>query len=185
MAQATDPICGMQVDTESALSLTQDGETHFFCCAGCREKFATTSLPQRHTCCHDKPPQLHTVTTKKDDGRLYTCPMHPEVEQIGPGSCPKCGMDLEPKTVSLDEEDDGTAADMTRRFWVGLSLSVPLLVIDDGPDGRDSPWIIGYRLRAPVGFNYCLPRQWSCGAVGRCWFVAGNRWCIAVPTCLR
>ncbi|TWU30243.1 heavy metal translocating P-type ATPase [Bythopirellula polymerisocia] len=139
MAQATDPICGMQVDTETALSLTLDGTTHFFCGAGCRDKFAkqqpvSAEKPaEGHSCCHDKPAQQRTGTSKKNDGRLYTCPMHPEVEQVGPGSCPKCGMDLEPKTVSLDEEDDGTAADMSRRFWVGVALSVPLLVLTMGP----------------------------------------------------
>jgi Cu+-exporting ATPase len=64
---------------------------------------------------------------------IYTCPMHPEIEQAGPGSCPICGMDLEPKTVAAAEEDDSDLLSMTRRFWVSLALSVPLLAIAMGP----------------------------------------------------
>ncbi len=135
MPQATDPICGMQVDTEKALSLNVDGTTHYFCSAGCRDRFAKTSAEApvvEHSCCHEKPKQPK-ATPQRDDGRIYTCPMHPEIEKVGPGSCPKCGMDLEPKTVSAEEEDDGAEADMTRRFWVGVVLSVPLLILTMGP----------------------------------------------------
>ncbi len=141
MGQVTDPICGMQVDTETALSLSEGGSTYYFCSAGCRDRFAnqqdnspaTDQHSEGHACCREKPPRQVTVSTKSDDRRLYTCPMHPEVEQVGPGSCPKCGMDLEPKTVSDEEQDDGTDADMSRRFWIGVTLSVPLLVLTMGP----------------------------------------------------
>ena len=65
---------------------------------------------------------------------IYTCPMHPEIEQVGPGDCPICGMDLEPKVVDMaDDGEDKQYADMKRRFWVGVALSVPLLVIAMGP----------------------------------------------------
>ncbi|QEG37666.1 heavy metal translocating P-type ATPase [Bythopirellula goksoeyrii] len=146
MDQATDPICGMQVDTETALSLTEDGTTHYFCSAGCRDRFAkqhaTDQQSDEHSCCHDKP-QQRDAATQGNNTRLYTCPMHPEIEQVGPGSCPKCGMDLEPKTVSAEEEEDGTADDMSRRFWVGVALSVPLLILTMGPmvGLRMDPWL--------------------------------------------
>ena len=65
-----------------------------------------------------------------DDGRIYTCPMHPEVEQVGPGSCPKCGMDLEPKEVGVEEE--GEPDEMTPRFWVSALLTVPVFVLSMG-----------------------------------------------------
>ena len=70
----------------------------------------------------------------KQTRTVYTCPMHPEIEQVGPGDCPICGMDLEPKTVDVsDNGDDEQLTDMTRRFWVGVALSVPLLIIAMGP----------------------------------------------------
>lgn len=144
MAQATDPICGMQVDTESAIVLSEGPSTFYFCSLGCRDRFAAQqndAAPKvfqtedgEIDCCHsDSSERVETRPTGSDGARIYTCPMHPEVEQVGPGSCPKCGMDLEPKTVSLDEEDDGTEGDMTRRFWVGVALSLPLLVLTMGP----------------------------------------------------
>ncbi len=91
-----------------------------------------------HSCCHDHPKaeQHGTNVQAQDPDRqtVYTCPMHPEVEQIGPGSCPICGMDLEPKFI--DTSDDGEQAqyrDMLHRFWIGVVLSLPLLVIAMGP----------------------------------------------------
>ncbi|MEE8276268.1 MAG: heavy metal-binding domain-containing protein, partial [Alphaproteobacteria bacterium] len=65
-------------------------------------------------------------------GAIYTCPMHPEIEQVGPGACPNCGMALEPREVSLAEEAHPELVDMTRRFWVGVALSVPVLLLAMG-----------------------------------------------------
>jgi Cu+-exporting ATPase len=146
MSTATDPICGMSVDSDTAISLTVDSTTHYFCSAGCRDRFSqqqgvasdssltvVSADDDPHACCHQPSHTVRTDVPTGDDGRVYTCPMHPEVEQVGPGSCSKCGMDLEPKTVTRGEDDDGAERDMARRFWLGVALSVPLLVITMGP----------------------------------------------------
>ncbi|QDU89225.1 Silver exporting P-type ATPase [Pirellulimonas nuda] len=144
MNAQTDPICGMRVDPNVALSVSRDGQEHYFCSAGCRDKFvAGHGDPEKAGqetggCCH--PPAPHAAPARPSaprpgPGRVYTCPMHPEVEQIGPGSCPKCGMDLEPKSVSreVDQHADAAEADMARRFWIGAALSLPLLTLTMGP----------------------------------------------------
>lgn len=137
VAKTTDPICGMTVDSGTALSWSDGSTTHFFCSEGCKTKFVHSSVrnepnaaDDHHECCHssgasDKP-------SRGSDDRVYTCPMHPEVEQIGPGSCPKCGMDLEPKTATADD-DNGAEKDMARRFWIAATLSLPLLILTMGP----------------------------------------------------
>jgi Cu+-exporting ATPase len=141
-----DPICGMTVADSSPLRAERDGQTFYFCSEGCRKKFLaqqslTVSSPVMveiakpasggHACCH-----RHAATTKpvaapaagKD--AVYTCPMHPEVRQIGPGACPKCGMALEPADPAAQATaDDPELIDMTRRLWVAAALSLPLLAI--------------------------------------------------------
>jgi Cu+-exporting ATPase len=98
-------------------------ETYYFCSEKCRTKFEDD--PEKY---------LQAKTTEedpsaKDDQRIYTCPMHPEVEQQGPGDCPKCGMDLEPKETSADQEDSPELKAMTRRFRVCLALTLPVFAI--------------------------------------------------------
>ncbi|TWT92873.1 Silver exporting P-type ATPase [Botrimarina colliarenosi] len=137
MAIAQDPVCGMQVDTDTALSIDAHGQPVYFCSAGCRRRFADEQGLEVAAGDDPAPPdelreQSSPPTNPGAGGRLYTCPMHPDVEQVGPGSCPKCGMDLEPKEASLGDENDGESA-MARRFWVGVTLSVPLLVLTMGP----------------------------------------------------
>ena len=66
------------------------------------------------------------------EGTVYTCPMHPEVRQVGPGSCPICGMALEPVLVSLDADANEVLIDMTRRYWIGLALAVPVVILEMG-----------------------------------------------------
>ncbi|MEQ1933927.1 MAG: heavy metal translocating P-type ATPase, partial [Fimbriimonadaceae bacterium] len=95
------------------------GINYFFCSKSCLEKF--TADPDRYL----KPATAGPVTAEAAQAE-YTCPMHPEVRQIGPGSCPKCGMALEPVEFSL-EEDNSELNDMTRRFWLSTALSIPLL----------------------------------------------------------
>src|SRR6266540_3157771 len=73
-----------------------------------------------------------TIDEPNKTGREYTCPMHPEVRQKGPGNCPTCGMTLEPRTVAAEPEENAEFASMTRRFWVGVVLTIPLLVIAMG-----------------------------------------------------
>jgi Cu+-exporting ATPase len=132
-----DPVCGMQVDSQTALTIKYQGQSVYFCSAGCRRRFADEKgldIASEDEPAHQDEQREHSSPPIKagTEGPIYTCPMHPEVEQVGPGSCPMCGMDLERKEVSLSDEDDGEPA-MTRRFWVGVLLSVPLLVLTMGP----------------------------------------------------
>ncbi len=119
-----DPVCGMTVDPGTARSTTLAGQAYYFCSEGCRTKFVAN--PSKYL-----NPRAETASTA-DAGALYTCPMHPEVQQIGPGSCPKCGMALEPATPSLAEEDTSELRAMTRGFWISLVLSFPVLVLSMG-----------------------------------------------------
>jgi Cu+-exporting ATPase len=119
-AEAVDPVCGMKVNPATALRHDHAETSYFFCSAGCRTKFA--AAPEKFLAPKKEEP-------KGPAGAIYTCPMHPEVRQIGPGTCPKCGMALEPVAPSLDQGEDHELTDMTRRFWVSLMLSAPVLAI--------------------------------------------------------
>jgi Cu+-exporting ATPase len=99
------------------------GQDYFFCSAGCRTKFE--AAPDKYLT-----PKTSGPEENLPEGTIYTCPMHPEVRQAGPGSCPICGMALEPETVSLDDKPDPELIDMTRRFWIALVLTLPVFVID-------------------------------------------------------
>jgi len=119
-----DPVCGMTVDTAiSRHRFDHRGETYHFCSAGCRTKFAAD--PQTYL---DKTKPKAAVA----EGTIYTCPMHPQIRQVGPGNCPICGMTLEPEVASLDAPPNAELADMTRRFWVGLVLALPAVVLEMG-----------------------------------------------------
>ncbi|MDX2287765.1 MAG: heavy metal translocating P-type ATPase [Hyphomicrobiaceae bacterium] len=121
----TDPVCGMAVDPHTAKHRhSQGGLPYYFCSAKCREKFIAE--PARYL----KPET--TPLAPVPAGTTYTCPMHPEVRQEGPGSCPICGMALEPDVVSADSAPNPELADMTRRFWIGLALSVPVVALEMG-----------------------------------------------------
>ena len=114
----TDPICGMKVDPEKAIHTgVKDGKTYYFCSAGCKKKFENP-VPLAQI-------SLTPAAPQKDVE--YTCPMDPQVRQKGPGSCPICGMALEPVEVTADVESNPELADMTRRFWICAALTVPLL----------------------------------------------------------
>jgi len=126
---ATDPICGMTVGEKTARSAVRDGVTFFFCSEGCLRKFTGDAAPAATPpCCGSHRPAAEAPAGRAD--AIYTCPMHPEVEQVGPGSCPKCGMDLEPKTVQLDAgEDDPELRSMTRSFWIATALTLPVFLM--------------------------------------------------------
>ncbi len=96
-AALTDPVCGMAVTEDSPHHVMHAGHTHYFCSAGCQEKFVAE--PEKYLHESDEPDELEAA--EGDDDAVYTCPMHPEIEQLGPGSCPKCGMALEPKGVPV------------------------------------------------------------------------------------
>jgi Cu+-exporting ATPase len=122
-----DPVCGMMVDpATSKHRVDHHGDTFHFCCAGCRSKFEA-----------DPGKYLDTTRAKAPEpelpaGTIYTCPMHPEIRQVGPGSCPICGMALEPEVASLDTGPNPELADMTRRFWIGGLLALPAVVLEMG-----------------------------------------------------
>ena len=131
-AALTDPVCGMSVTADSAHVAEHDGAQYYFCSAGCRKKFL--AAPDRYLLQQHQSPDAHrsAVAGSARSDAIYTCPMHPEIRQIGPGSCPICGMALEPLTVSLEAEEDHELVDMTRRFWVSVAFSVPLFAIAMG-----------------------------------------------------
>ncbi len=119
-----DPVCGMQVDPAKAAGTSQhQGQTYYFCSKGCKAKFDANPggylAPQA-------PPPVAAPSHPASDAREYTCPMHPEVRQIGPGACPICGMALEPVEATL-EEDTSELDDMTRRFRWSLAVTLPIL----------------------------------------------------------
>ncbi|MEO1169851.1 MAG: heavy metal translocating P-type ATPase [Pseudomonadota bacterium] len=117
-----DPVCGMTVDPESTDHHAEhEGEVFHFCSAGCRDKFVAD--PDLYL--SGKPPETQTEIP---EGTIYTCPMHPEIRQVGPGSCPICGMALEPEEVSLDSGPDPEYIDMRRRFWVSALFTMPLVI---------------------------------------------------------
>ncbi|HEV7543211.1 MAG TPA: heavy metal translocating P-type ATPase [Reyranella sp.] len=123
---ATDPVCGMTVKTADARNKAQhDGHTYYFCSPRCLAKF--TAEPLRYL----KPAAAPAAPAVKP-GTIYTCPMHPEIRQAGPGSCPICGMALEPAEARLDEGPNEELLDMTRRLWIGAALAVPVLTVDMG-----------------------------------------------------
>lgn len=120
-----DPVCGMSVDpATSKHRFEHHGETFHFCSAGCRTKFAAD--PARYLA-KDKAPEPEMPA-----GTIYTCPMHPEIRQVGPGSCPICGMALEPELASLETGPNPELADMARRFWIGGALALPAVVLEMG-----------------------------------------------------
>jgi P-type Cu+ transporter len=114
----------MRVDPDrSPHRCDHQGTTFQFCSAGCRSKFAAN--PAKYLSCAPAP-------ERAAPGATYTCPMHPEVRQAGPGSCPICGMALEPLAVTAEPEASPELADMQRRLWLGLVLAVPLVILDMG-----------------------------------------------------
>ena len=121
-----DPVCGMTVDPHTTLHRhTHQGRPYYFCSAGCRAKFAAD--PQKYLS-----PGGDRQTISAPEGTIYTCPMHPEIRQVGPGSCPICGMALEPETVTAEAAPNPELADMTRRFWIGLALTIPVFALEMG-----------------------------------------------------
>ena len=135
----TDPVCGMAVDPEKAKFRSNfKDQTTYFCCAGCKTKF--DSDPVQYT--SPKVNQPATEAVRRPAAAGYTCPMHPEVVRDAAGSCPICGMALEPKVVTEEEEVNPELLDMRRRFRVSLALTMPLLagMFIQGR-GPARPWI--------------------------------------------
>ena len=125
MSNVTDPVCGMTVDPETTDHRQPHAdETYYFCSGRCRERFAEDPVSWLDG---SGGPQVDVP-----EGTEYTCPMHPEIVQVGPGSCPKCGMALEPMTFSAKAEPNHELIDFTRRMWIGALFAVPLFLMAMG-----------------------------------------------------
>jgi Cu+-exporting ATPase len=123
---ATDPVCGMTVNVAAAKHTTvHEGQTYYFCNPKCLQKFEAE--PARYL-----EPRQKAPATAVAPGTIFTCPMHPEIRQVGPGSCPICGMALEPAEVSLDDGPNHELIDMSRRMWIGLAFSLPIVALEMG-----------------------------------------------------
>ena len=149
-ATATDPVCGMTVDPSKTAHHTEHaGHEYHFCSAGCRTKFVAN--PDAYLGDKPKPERMAMP------GAIWTCPMHSQVRQEGPGTCPICGMALEPEEPSLDDAPNPELIDFTRRLWVAGALTIPLLIVSMfaemtglhvvGPAA--SPWV-QLALTAPI-----------------------------------
>ncbi|HPQ74895.1 YHS domain-containing protein, partial [Phycicoccus elongatus] len=135
---ATDPVCGMDVDRESALTLEHDGTAYHFCSQRCRDRFQQD--PSAYVQAVGGPGGIPPATSPvRGEVAEWTCPMHPEIRRPGPGSCPICGMALEPVTVTADAGPSPELADMTRRFWVATALTIPIVILEMGR--HFVPWL--------------------------------------------
>jgi P-type Cu+ transporter len=132
-----DPVCGMKVDPHTAAyRQTHRGRTHYFCSRACQAKFSAD--PAKYH-------ELGTATaaTSAPEGATYTCPMHPEIQLTGPGNCPICGMGLEPVLATAETGPSPELVDMVRRFWIGVSLSIPVILLAMG----------GHLINLPLWFS--------------------------------
>ncbi len=116
-----DPVCGMKVTRQSKHHVAHAGNEYFFCGAGCAAKFSAD--PEKYL---EPPPAPATIAARP--GAIYTCPMHPQIRQVGPGNCPICGMSLEPADATV-EEDNTELRLMTRRLWIAAALSLPIALM--------------------------------------------------------
>jgi len=124
--QVKDPVCGMTVDPHATTHRAQyEGKPYYFCSSGCQSKFMAE--PAKYV-----EPAAARKAEPVPEGTIYTCPMHPQIRQVGPGSCPICGMALEPVLATAETGPSHELIDMTRRFWIGLALSLPVVVLEMG-----------------------------------------------------
>jgi P-type Cu+ transporter len=151
-----DPVCGMTVAPESApFCEIHEGIHYYFCSEKCHDAFLGDPDRYLNTDESQTPPPAPTDADKEI---VYTCPMHPEVEQLGPGTCPKCGMALEPKDATA-EDDDGELIDMTRRFRVAIALALPVffLAMSELIPGQPVQQMVSQRILGWVQFVFAAP----------------------------
>src|ERR1044071_7259441 len=145
---AIDPVCGMTVDPHTAKHRAERcGHTYYCCPAGCRTKFVND--PQKYL--GGRQPEA------VPEGTIYTCPMHPEIRQAGPGSCPICGMALEPDVASPNAGPNPELVDMTRRFWIGLVLTAPVFALEMGAHIFGTHSWIDAKLSNYIQFAFATP----------------------------
>jgi heavy metal translocating P-type ATPase len=154
---ATDPVCGMTVDPATAVhQTTYEGQLYYFCSAGCQERFEADlaryvhhqqqqavqeadHVVAPHRASRAAPAVSPQVSAAAGEATEWTCPMHSEIRRPGPGACPICGMALEPVTVSASDGPSAELVDMTRRFWIGLALTIPVVALEMG--GHFLDWV--------------------------------------------
>jgi Cu+-exporting ATPase len=145
---ATDPVCGMSVDPHTAKHRADYlGHPYFFCSAGCRAKFVAD--PKKYG--------GERVAESVPEGTIYTCPMHPQIRQVGPGNCPICGMALEPEIATAETGPNPELIDMTRRFWIGLVLTLPVLALEMGGHLTNLHMLLGKNLSNWIQFALGTP----------------------------
>ena len=136
---AIDPVCGMTVQVKTAKHIAEHKhQNYYFCSAGCKTKFVANPTTYLDVGAKGTEPVIA--------GAIYTCPMHPQIQQIGPGTCPICGMALEPQTVTVDSGPNHELADMTRRFWIGLALTIPVFILEMGGHLTGLTMMLGQQL---------------------------------------
>ena len=169
-----DPVCGMTVDPHTAQHRTDyRGHTYYFCNPSCRTKFIAD--PQKYLGAREPEPVA--------EGAIYTCPMHPEIRQPGRGACPICGMALEPEMPAADSGPNPELADMTRRFWIGLVLALPVMVLEMGghfvgPHDWVDPTLSNY-----IQFAFATPVVLWAAGLSSC--AAGSRCSREISICSR
>jgi Cu+-exporting ATPase len=150
-AQRVDPVCGMSVNEQSSQSAEVGGARYFFCSAGCRTQFLANpskyiakaaACPTPSCCSHGHaahggqaertvsplPTTVHPKEAAASQGTIYNCPMHPQIRQVGPGTCPICGMTLEPMMPTATE-DDAEIRNVRLKFWISLAFAVPVTIV--------------------------------------------------------
>jgi Cu+-exporting ATPase len=150
-AKHIDPVCGMTVTPPAAGSHAHQGTTYYFCNPSCLQRFKAE--PERFL--NKAPVAMEDLPSDVE----YICPMDPEVHQIGPGTCPKCGMALEPKDVSVDDGPNDELLDMTHRFWISLALTAPILalMVSEFLPGMPLQHLLGPQLTLWVQFALAAP----------------------------
>lgn len=169
-ARVIDPVCGMKVDPTNPRGgqSAYKGTTYSFCNPKCKAKFeadperylAPKAEPAPHCdACAKTPAKAAAALAPENPGAIYTCPMHPEVRQVGPGTCPECGMALEPALPTAEETENPELRDMTRRFWISVVLTVPLflLAMSDLLPGQPVHHALGARLLGWIQFALATP----------------------------
>jgi Cu+-exporting ATPase len=145
-----DPVCGMLVDPRTTPYRQQyAGRPYYFCSAGCLAKFLDN--PTKYLASSAPPPPA------VPEGTIYTCPMHPQIRQVGPGFCPICGMALEPDLITATSGPNPELADMTRRFWLGLVLALPVVVLEMGGHLANLHMVIGPKWSNWLQFLFATP----------------------------
>ena len=146
-----DPVCGMLVDPRTTPYRQQHaGRPYFFCSAGCQSKFLDN--PTKYLARSEL-----TAPPAAPEGTIYTCPMHPQIRQVGPGVCPICGMALEPDLVTATSGPNPELGDMIRRFWLGLVLALPVVILEMGGHFANLHMIIGPKWSNWLQFLFATP----------------------------